>query len=119
MRRKDALGQYGEAIAVRYLERHGWTVLGRNWRCDAGELDIVAQRDGVIAVCEVKTRRSAKFGSPLEAVTPVKLKRLRRLAGRWLAEHRAHSVSVRIDVITVLVDDAGLSHVQHIEAVHA
>lgn len=119
MHKKDALGQYGEAVAARYLERHGWTVLGRNWRCDIGELDVIAQRDDVIAICEVKTRRSTRFGTPLEAVTPEKLKRLRRLAGRWLAQHRAFAPSVRIDVITVLVDDAGLSQVQHIEAIEA
>lgn len=117
MHKKDALGQYGEAVAARYLERNGWMVLGRNWRCDIGELDVIAQRDDVIAICEVKTRRSTRFGTPLEAVTPDKLKRLRRLAGRWLAQHRAYASTVRIDVITVLVDDAGLSQVQHIEAV--
>lgn len=119
MHKKDALGQYGEAIAARYLERNGWTVIGRNWRCDIGELDIIAQREDVIAICEVKTRRSTRFGSPLEAVTPEKVKRLRRLAGKWLSLHRAYAGTVRIDVITVLVDDAGLSQVQHIEAVGA
>lgn len=118
MRQKDALGKYGEAVAVRYLERNGWMILGRNWRCDAGELDVIAQRDGVVAICEVKTRRSSRFGTPLEAVTPTKLRRLRKLAGRWLAQHQSYVANVRIDVITVMVDDAGLSQVQHIEAVH-
>lgn len=117
MHKKDALGQYGEAVAARYLERHGWTVLSRNWRCEFGELDVIAQRDDVVAICEVKTRRGTRFGTPLEAVTVEKLRRLRRLAGRWLVEHRVHARSVRIDVISVLVDDAGLSQVQHIEAV--
>lgn len=119
MHKKDALGRYGEAVGARYLERNGWTVLGRNWRCDIGELDIIAERDGTIAVCEVKTRRSTKFGTPLEAVTPDKLQRLRRLAGRWLHEYQAYAPTVRIDVITVLVDTAGQTQVRHIEAVQA
>lgn len=118
MRKSDALGRYGEAVAARHLERNGWLILGRNWRCDIGEVDIIAQRGAVVAVCEVKTRRSTRFGSPLEAVTPDKLRRLRRLAGRWLAQHRAYAETIRIDVISVLVDDAGLTSIHHIEAVH-
>lgn len=118
MQQKDALGRYGEAVAARYLERNGWLILGQNWRCDRGEIDVIAERAGVIAICEVKTRRSSRFGTPLEAVTPTKLRRLRKLAGRWLAQHQSYVGTVRIDVITVLVDDAGLSQVQHIEAVH-
>lgn len=117
MHKKDALGQYGEAVAARYLERHGWLILGRNWRCNAGEIDLIAQRNEVIAICEVKTRRSARFGTPLEAVTPVKVQRLRRLAGLWLLQHRRYAHEVRVDVIAVLVDEAGHSLVQHIEAV--
>ena len=117
MHTKDALGKYGEELAARFLTRSGWEVLDRNWRCDAGELDIVARRDGVLAICEVKTRRSMRFGSPLEAVTPQKLMRLRRLAGQWLAAHDFGSTVVRIDVVSVLVDDAGLTQVRHIEGV--
>lgn len=119
MHKKDALGRFGEAVGARYLERNGWSILERNWRCDIGEIDIIAQRQGTIAVCEVKTRRSTRFGSPLEAVTPEKLKRLRKLTGRWLHAHHVHAAVVRIDVITVLVDNTGTARVEHIEAVHA
>lgn len=117
MHKKDALGRYGEALAARFLTQQGWTLLDRNWRCSSGELDIVATRGGTLAICEVKTRRSARYGTPLEAVTPVKLQRLRRLAGLWIAAHSEHCRTVRIDVISVLVDDAGMTRVQHIEGV--
>ncbi len=117
MQRKDALGRYGEELAARHLMQHGWRLLDRNWRCSAGELDIVAERGGVLAVCEVKTRRSLRFGSPLEAVTPAKLARLRRLAGQWCADHRGHAAVIRIDVVSVMVDGAGFTQVQHIEGV--
>jgi putative endonuclease len=118
MAQKDALGRYGEAVAVRYLERNGWVILDRNWRSVSGELDVIAEYRGVIAICEVKTRRSTRFGTPLEAVTPTKLRRMRKLAGQWLAQHQSHATTVRLDIITVLVDDAGESQIRHIEAVH-
>ena len=117
MHKKDALGRYGEALAARFLTNSGWTILDRNWRRSAGELDIVAARGDVLAVCEVKTRRSTRFGSPAEAVTPEKLARLRRLAQAWLHESDTHAPHIRIDVIAVLVDDAGMTRVQHIEGV--
>lgn len=117
MHKKDALGKYGEELAARFLAKQGWTILERNWRCSAGELDIVASKDRVLVICEVKTRRSTRFGSPLEAVTPQKLQRLRRLAGIWIASHTEHPNTIRIDVVSVLVDDAGMTRVQHIEGV--
>lgn len=118
MHKKDALGKYGEALAARFLTNNGWTILDRNWRATGGELDIVARRGEVLAVCEVKTRRSARFGSPAEAVTPDKLQRLRRLAGVWIAMHDEHASTIRIDVIAILVDDAGMTRMQHIEGVY-
>lgn len=117
MHKKDALGRYGEELAARFLVKSGWTIHDRNWRCSAGEVDIVASRNGVLAICEVKTRRSMRFGSPLEAVTTQKLQRLRRLAGIWMASHTEHPRNLRIDVISVLVDDAGMTRVLHVEGV--
>lgn len=117
MHKKDALGRYGEELAARFLAKAGWQIVERNWRCDSGELDIVALRNGVVAVCEVKTRRSMRFGGPLEAVTPAKVQRLRRLAGMWMAAQATHPGTLRIDVIAVLVDDAGMTRLQHIEGV--
>ncbi|GLW62609.1 hypothetical protein Arub01_08530 [Actinomadura rubrobrunea] len=94
-----ALGRRGEHAAAAYLTRLGWTILDRNWRCPEGELDIVAYDGRRHVVCEVKTRSTAAFGAPLEAITPDKAARLRRLAGRWAAEHRVRGADVRIDVL--------------------
>lgn len=74
------LGRYGEDVAVRHLHDQGLVILERNWRCRAGEIDIVARHGDVLVFCEVKTRRSDRFGSPVEAVTPRKLARMRVLA---------------------------------------
>ncbi|MBX6768172.1 MAG: YraN family protein, partial [Actinomadura rubrobrunea] len=94
-----ALGRRGEHAAAAYLTRLGWTIIDRNWRCPEGELDIVAYDGRRHVVCEVKTRSTAAFGAPLEAITPDKAARLRRLAGRWAAAHRIRGADVRIDVL--------------------
>ena len=79
-------------------------MLDRNWRCREGELDVVATDGATVVVVEVKTRTGTGFGRPEEAVTPRKLARVRRVAQRWLAEHRVRWVEVRFDVVAVLVD---------------
>ncbi len=112
-RRHDhlALGRHGEdLVAVWYMDR-GYEVLARNWRCAEGELDLVLRIDDVIAFCEVKTRSSSRYGSPLEAVDRRRMRRLRAAAGEFLALERprrarhvrfdvAAVVSNRIDVVT-------------------
>lgn len=101
MRVKDKIGQYGEQVAVRYLQREGFVILARNWRCEVGEIDIVALDGATVVVCEVKTRSGFGFGSGLEAVTREKIARLRRLALRWLAEAGRAGSPIRIDVVAV------------------
>ncbi len=83
----------------------GYRVLDRNWRCREGELDVVVARDSVLVFCEVKTRRSTAFGSPAEAVTVTKQRRIRALAMRWLDEHpAARARTLRFDVASVLAE---------------
>jgi putative endonuclease len=107
VRVKDVLGEYGERLAAEHLLADGMTVLDRRWRCPIGELDLVALDGRCLVVCEVKTRRSTITGAPVEAVTPDKLLRLRRLAAAWLEAHRTTYPDVRIDVIGVLVPRRG------------
>jgi putative endonuclease len=97
-------------------------VLDRNWRCELGEIDIVAMDGACLVIVEVKTRRSLVFGSPVEAVTAVKAARLRRLAVCWLADHRSLVDSVgdvRIDVVGVLRPRGGPAQIEHLVAVSA
>ena len=112
--RRQQLGRYGEAYAARYLVEHGMEVLDRNWRCPAGEIDLVLRDGDVLVVCEVKTRSSEVFGSALEAVTERKAARLRRLAARWLAEHRLRPDDVRIDLVGVLAPPGRTPRVDHV-----
>jgi putative endonuclease len=113
----DGLGAYGERVAARRLVDGGMFVVDRNWRCDLGEIDLVLRDEGVLVFCEVKTRTSAAYGHPLEAVTPAKAERLRRLAERWMEEHDAHPDGVRIDLVGVLVAERGKAEVEHLRGV--
>lgn len=115
---KKAVGAYGERVAVRHLEESGYDVLARNWRCRSpvsGELDVVASRDGVVVIVEVKTRRSGAFGPPALAVTPVKAARIRAVAQQWLARVGLASAPLRFDVVSVLRPASGAAVVEHIE----
>jgi putative endonuclease len=105
MRAKDAVGRFGEDVAAQHLLAAGLQIVERNWRCRDGELDIVARDRSELVFVEVKTRSSLAFGAPAEAISPAKAARLRRLALRWLAEHREADRSrgtVRFDVVSVV-----------------
>jgi putative endonuclease len=114
VRAKDALGRFGEELASRHLEDDGFVVLERNWRCDLGEVDIVARDGAVLVVCEVKTRSSLRHGSPFEAVTERKLHRLERLGMRWIRDRGVRPMSMRVDVVSVLRPREGRTVVEHV-----
>jgi putative endonuclease len=114
---KIQIGRRGEDEAVRHLQAAGYVVLSRNWRCELGEIDIVARDGDVLVICEVKTRSGLGFGTPLEAVSWEKAARLRRLAGRWLAEHDVRAGSVRIDVVGVLRQGSAPAQIEHVRGI--
>ncbi|SCL30265.1 putative endonuclease [Micromonospora nigra] len=110
----QAVGAYGERCAVRHLIGAGLRPVARNWRCAAGEIDIIAWDGPVLAFCEVKTRRTDTYGSPAEAVVPSKARRLRRLAAHWLADTGTTADEIRFDVISVLLTEGGPARVEHV-----
>ena len=114
MRASDALGAYGERVAAAHLTDAGMCIIERNWRCDIGEIDIVARDGETLVVCEVKTRQGVEYGSPLEKVTSGKAERLRRLAARWMAERQVHPREVRIDIVGVVRSRRGPAQVEHV-----
>ncbi len=102
---RQALGASGEdAVAAWYVER-GYEVMVRNWRCRAGELDLIVRRGRTFVFCEVKTRSSAAFGAPVEAVSRDKQVRVRHLAARWLEDAPTRATDIRFDVASVLAGE--------------
>jgi putative endonuclease len=105
---RRVVGANGEEAVAQWYRAAGYEVLDRNWRVREGELDLVVRSgDGSIVFCEVKTRRSDRFGLPVEAVTLRKQQRLRQLAGQWLSAHRAQRGALRFDVASVVPDGGG------------
>ena len=99
---EKTLGQRGEAAAARYLKRRGYKILARGETRGPGELDLVAvDRRRVVVFVEVKTRHTDDYGSPAEAVDPIKQRRLTRLAVTFLKRHRLLEYPARFDVIAV------------------
>jgi putative endonuclease len=101
-----ALGAAGEARAARWYEAHGYGVLARNWRAPGrqGELDLVVAKRGLLVFVEVKTRRTARFGVPAEAVTPDKQRRIHGLAAAYVRETEARG-RWRFDVVSILAGE--------------
>ncbi len=107
---RQGIGTRGEDAAAAYLERVGMDIIDRNWRNGRGELDIVALDGEALVICEVKTRTTTAQGTPEEAVSPAKQRRLVRLAQAYLSAAGIEDCTVRFDVITirVLSDDRAL-----------
>ncbi|PKQ09968.1 MAG: YraN family protein [Actinobacteria bacterium HGW-Actinobacteria-9] len=96
------LGTRGEDAAAAFLERLGMTIMERNWRCKAGEIDIVGLDGETLVLVEVKTRRTAARGTPEEAVSPTKQKKLIRLAREYVAHASLEPQEIRFDVIGIV-----------------
>jgi putative endonuclease len=108
MDHRPTLGRTGEDAAAALYKRLGCRIVERNFRTRSGEVDLIARNGSTVIFCEVKTRRTSRWGLPAEAVHPRKQARLRRLAGEWLSTRRPGRVDVRFDVVSVIVADNGM-----------
>lgn len=99
-----AIGALGEDVAERELRRRGYRILQRNYRCRAGEIDIIAEHEGCIVFVEVKTRSPRAYLPPEEAVDEEKQNRIRRTAKCYLAPYRNPSPS-RFDTVCIDLDE--------------
>jgi putative endonuclease len=102
-----SLGKAGEDVACRELERRGYAVVARRYRCRFGEIDIVARDGGTVVFVEVKARTSSRFGEPAEAVTIHKQTRVAAIAEDYLARNRLRGAPCRFDVVAISFDRAG------------
>ncbi|HEY7782822.1 MAG TPA: YraN family protein [Ktedonobacterales bacterium] len=103
------LGAAGERLAALALERAGLRIVARNWHCLYGEIDLIAEDDqrGELVFVEVKTRRGDRLGTPEEAITPAKRRRVIAAAQTYLAEREYQQRPYRIDVAAVDLDPDG------------
>lgn len=94
-------GRTGEQAALDRYAAFGYRVIARNWRCAAGELDLILERDGLLVICEVKARTTGTFGAGWEAVTAAKRRKIRRVTEAFLASARPTIRAIRFDVASV------------------
>jgi putative endonuclease len=101
----NEFGELGERIAARWLERSGWRIIARRFRSGHRDIDLVVQRDDVIAFVEVKARSGDDFGDPVEAVNHRKQRELTKSAQMWIDRHGRVGESYRFDVVGVLLKE--------------
>jgi putative endonuclease len=104
---RQKLGQTGESLAALELQRRGYRLLARNWRCPAGEIDLIAEQGGALVFVEVRTRRGDARGTPLESITPAKQAKLIEAGLTYLQEHALEDRDWRIDVVAVELTPRG------------
>ena len=108
------LGAEGELAAVNYLKDSGYTLLHTRWHCGHLELDIVAVKDDTLVVFEVKTRSTGEFGSPADAVSEKKIRRIVNAADGYVRKFRI-DLPVRFDIISIIKNADGTLNIEHIE----
>ena len=95
------LGKKGEDIAAAFLEKKGYNILFRNYKCSFGEIDIIAKHKKILSFIEVKTRSTKKYGLPQEAVTPAKQTKISRVALEFVQRYKMDNRVARFDVVSV------------------
>lgn len=113
------LGALGERLAAEYLENQGYRIVARNVRMPPwGEIDIVAERAGILALVEVRLRRGSRYGPAVASLPPAKQARMRSAALRYLAGFGDEPPAAQIDLIAVSLDSLGrLKAIEHLENV--
>lgn len=105
---KRARGIRGEDLAVTYLKKKGYKVIARNYRCQWGEIDLIARDKGTLIFVEIKSRSSSGFGLPQDAVDRFKQEKLIQAAKTYMAEHHLQeSIPARFDVVAVHLTPSG------------
>jgi putative endonuclease len=96
-----SFGEWGEDYAVLYLKRKGYKIINRNFSSRFGEIDIIATEGTTLVFVEVKSRYSNKFGEPVEAVTPTKLKKIIMTGYYYIQKNKLKAPKMRVDVVSI------------------
>jgi len=115
MNRRIELGKFGEDFACTYLQRQGYRIEFRNFRCKIGEIDIIAVKDNVLSFIEVKTRRSTTYGRPLLAVNLAKQKKIYRCAELYMQSKGIiqNMPVLSFDVIEIIMEGTAVKMFHH------
>ncbi|URC13847.1 MULTISPECIES: YraN family protein [unclassified Flavobacterium] len=100
MAEHNELGKKGEDLAVEYLEQNGYKILDRNWTFQKAEIDIIAEKESILAIIEVKTRSTLDFGLPQDFVKPKKIQLLVKAVNAYIND-REMDIEVRFDIIAI------------------
>ena len=111
------LGAHGEQIATEYLEQRGYKTLARNWNVSHGELDLIMRDGDWLVAVEVKTRSGTDYGHPLEAITPTKAKRLRKLLLIWVRETKPGLAYLRVDAVGITLRPGERPRIDHLQGI--
>lgn len=113
MAQHNELGKKGEQLAVDFLLKNGYDILERNYRFDKAEVDIIAQKDTILAIVEVKTRSTIDFGNPQDFVKPKQIQRLVKAVDEYVRVNEL-DVEVRFDIIAIVKRGKTLN-IEHLE----
>ena len=114
MSKHSKIGIKGEHIGAEFLLNKGYNILHKNWRSGRKEVDIIAFKDDILVIVEVKTRSKSVLSYPEEAVTRKKQEFLRIAAADFIAQFPEY-VHVRFDIISILLDREGVNEIVHFE----
>lgn len=113
MAQHNELGKKGEQLAVDFLLQHGYTIVDRNYRFSKAEVDIIAKKDGILAIIEVKTRSTKEFGNPQDFVKPKQIQRLVKAVDEYVTVNDL-DVDIRFDIIAIVKQDNSY-YIEHLE----
>lgn len=105
------IGSFGEALARDYLISKGYKILNLNFRNKFGEIDIICKKNNLLIFCEIKSRYSNSFGSPIESITCYKQKQIIKLSELYLISKKYYNFNVRYDIIEVIFNTITSSHI--------
>ncbi|WP_411893834.1 YraN family protein [Winogradskyella sp. A2] len=104
MAQHNDLGKKGEQLAVDFLIKNGYDILERNYRFDRAEVDIIARKEGILSIIEVKTRTTVDFGNPQDFVKPKQIKNLVKAVNEYITEDQL-DLEVRFDIIAIVQEN--------------
>ena len=113
MAQHNELGKFGEALAVEYLQKNGYAILETNWTFQKAEIDVIAQKENILTVIEVKTRSSIEFGLPQDFVKPKKIQLLVKAINEYVIANDL-DVETRFDIIAIY-KEAEKYKIEHIK----